>query len=272
MFLIGYCILVRREALDKAGGVQDMEHGGDDIDLSIRLRKAGYILVSRRTEFVYHHGFQTGERVHGKPNQANGWNSREMIENTNMELIRKHGFLEWWETLVQQKSAEGTAPENSIDAETEIVRKHLNGGIVVELGCGGKKTVPHAIGVDRIASGNGIPNINAHSEANIVADVEEPLPFADDYADSVIARHVFEHCLDPVRTMTNWKRILKTGGKLIVVCPDEKVDEGVPLNPEHVHAFTADTIKNLAGLLGFEEMAREENYNGVSFTSVLRKT
>src|SRR3989304_4448654 len=95
-FLIGFCILIRREALDSSGGVQDMEFGGDDLDLSIRLRKAGYTLLVRRDIFVYYHGFQTGNRVHGDHTTFNGWNSRNMKDNVNMQLIRRHGFLGWW--------------------------------------------------------------------------------------------------------------------------------------------------------------------------------
>jgi len=98
-FLIGYCMVVRREALDKAGGVQDMEVGGDDIDLSIRLRDVGYDLVVLRENFIYHHGFQTGNRIYGDHTKPNGWNSKNMTEETNMELIRKHGFIKLWSTL-----------------------------------------------------------------------------------------------------------------------------------------------------------------------------
>jgi GT2 family glycosyltransferase len=68
-YLIGFCILVRRKALDEAGGIQHMQHGGDDLDLSIRIRKAGYDLFSIRDVFVYHHGFVTGHKVHGTPDK-----------------------------------------------------------------------------------------------------------------------------------------------------------------------------------------------------------
>ena len=96
-YLIGFCLVLRREALDKAGGVHDVEVGGDDLDLSIRIKEAGYALISKRDAFVYHHGFQTGQRIFGGPEKAHGWNSREMIEGTAIELIKKHGFLKYWE-------------------------------------------------------------------------------------------------------------------------------------------------------------------------------
>ena len=73
--------------------------GGDDIDLSIRLRQAGYTLVCDRRAFVYHYGFRTGERVHGDRTVPGGWNSPQMIAATRDTLIAKHGqaaFADAW--------------------------------------------------------------------------------------------------------------------------------------------------------------------------------
>lgn len=98
-YLIGFCMLVRRSALDQVGGIDTTLPGGDDIDLSIRLRAAGYTLVCDRSTFVYHYGFRTGERVHGGPSTPGGWNSQEMISATANTLIAKHGqtaFDEVW--------------------------------------------------------------------------------------------------------------------------------------------------------------------------------
>jgi len=98
-YLIGFCLLVRRSALDEVGGIDTTLPGGDDIDLSIRLRQAGYTLVCDRRSFVYHYGFRTGERVHGDRTVPGGWNSPQMIAATRDTLIAKHGeaaFTEAW--------------------------------------------------------------------------------------------------------------------------------------------------------------------------------
>ena len=99
--LIGFFLMLRRSALNQVGGMNMDFRGGDDLDLSIRLRKAGYKLVARRDIFVFHHGFVTGNAVHGDHTKLEGWNSRNMTEKTNMHLIRKHGFKVWLETLWQ---------------------------------------------------------------------------------------------------------------------------------------------------------------------------
>ncbi len=122
-FLIGFCFVVRRSALEKAGGIDDSLPGGDDLDMSIRLRKAGFRLVVDKNVFVYHHGFKTGTRVHGSEAQKNGWNSFEMMEKTNHAIIAKHGFKEWWETY--KGAWEFPMPEfrsNATDSEGNIIR------------------------------------------------------------------------------------------------------------------------------------------------------
>lgn len=100
-YLIGFCMMVRREALDKVGGVDDTLPGGDDLDLSIRLRKEGYKLLANKEAFVYHHGFKSGTRLVGDHNTNGGWNSYEMLEKTNLALIKKHGLKAWYECLYE---------------------------------------------------------------------------------------------------------------------------------------------------------------------------
>lgn len=90
-FLIGFCVMYKRKVLDEVGGVPVGLPGGDDLDLGIRVRKAGYRLVCRRDIFIWHHGFQTGIRVHGDQNTPGGWNSKEMTDATHKALIERHG-------------------------------------------------------------------------------------------------------------------------------------------------------------------------------------
>ena len=90
-FLVGFCFLVRRQALVSAGGVDPSLPGGDDIDLSIRLRKKHWVLLVDKRVFVYHHGFVTGNRVYGPAHVPGGWNSREYGKAVTDALLAKHG-------------------------------------------------------------------------------------------------------------------------------------------------------------------------------------
>lgn len=271
-FLIGFCMLLRRSALDEVGGVDDTLPGGDDLDISIRMRKAGHILVVNRHVFVYHHGFQTGNRVHGDHMRPGGWNSPQMTENTNTALIRKHGFLNWWQTLtpIETPTKEKVNAFNA-DTEGDAVRSFLIPGSTVELGVGAKKTVPDAIGIDRIPKDHPIPYIAGVSQADIVADVQEPLPLTENETDNVIARHILEHCVDSVQTLKQWAQPLKDGGRLIISVPDERITDTIPVNPEHVHAFTPESLQRLGEAVGLEHVGTKTGYNGISFTICFKK-
>ena len=259
-FLIGFCMVLRRSALDEVGGVDETCPGGDDIDISIRLRKAGYMLLVRKDTFVYHHGFQTGNRVKGDHTVSGGWNSPQMTDKTNHWLIQKHGFLAWWKTLVR---SDGDVIEYT-DTEGDVVRKLVKGK-VYDLGCGAAKVTPDAIGVDIYAKGEDIPTIGV-SQADIQSDVTQELPFVD--ADTLVARHILEHVTDIAETLGYWKKALKPGGQLIVAVPDDTLVGSVPMNSEHVHAFTSKSLKNLMESLGWKTVSQQDSGNGISFISV----
>lgn len=265
-FLIGYCMMVRREALDTVGYLDEELPGGDDLDVSIRLRKASYKLLIDRTTFVYHHGFKSGTRLVG-----DYWNSITMTEKTNFALIRKHGFASWVECLYG--TGEGSSGAySSDDTEGDIVRQHVKGS-VLELGVGGRKTVPEAIGVDMIPNGEVISTLSGDqkSVADIIADVSAELPVEDESFDTIIARHVLEHVTDTVKTMTMWKSKLKPGGLMIVAVPDEDLHATIPLNVEHKHAYTQESLKRLMELMDFKTITIEDSRNYVGFVGVFQK-
>ena len=104
--LIGFCVLLRRRDLDAVGGVNTKWPIGDDVDLCIRLTKAGKKLLIDRRVFVYHHGFKTGVRVWGKPRQNGGWNSVEMVSEATQKLILTHGAEAVIDALGEEASPE----------------------------------------------------------------------------------------------------------------------------------------------------------------------
>lgn len=263
-FLIFFTVMVRRSAYEEVGGIDTKLPGGDDLDLSMRFRKAGYKILVDPAAFLIHHGFKTGERVKGGSDTKGGWNSQEMTDRTNQYLIKKHGFKEWW------KMRSGLTYDdlpNQGDVEGDLVRSYVGDSIsVVELGCGATKTVPNAVGVDRVAKGEPIPHLHgAVSVADIVADVSQPIPVDEESQDAVIARHILEHSIDSISTIHAWKKIIKKGGKLIVAVPDERVTNSIPLNPEHCHAFTMESLENLMEVCGLKLVGNESSRNGVSF-------
>lgn len=88
-FLIGFCATYRYNALLQVKGLDETLPGGDDLDLSIRLKEYGKLLCDRRS-FLYHYGSRTGPRVHGD------WDSLEAQHKTMNALIKKHGMIPWY--------------------------------------------------------------------------------------------------------------------------------------------------------------------------------
>jgi GT2 family glycosyltransferase/predicted SAM-dependent methyltransferase len=266
-FLIGFCMLLRRKVLDEIGGVDPNMVTGDDIDISIRMAKAGYHMIADNSIFIYHHGFQTGERVYGTPDKPGGWNSKKQTEETKMALIKKHGFKEWWQVMTSQDNPRLKPWIRT--HEIEIINKHLNGAEpeeIVDLGCGGEKVVKGSIGVDQIPPGEPIRDTNQISNADILADVSKRMPFDDGKFKVVIGRHVLEHCLDTIGTLEEWKRILDDNGQMIITVPDERISDTIILNPDHVHAYTPDTLKKVLSKVGMKVDEVEEFYSADSFT------
>jgi len=73
-------------------------------------------------------------------------------------------------------------------------------------------------------------------------DAEEMAGVADDSFDFVHSSHCLEHMRDPRRALDNWLRILKPGGHLVCLVPDEDLyEQGIfpsTWNVEHKHTFT----------------------------------
>lgn len=268
-FLIFFMVMIRREHLDAVGGIDTSLTGGDDFDLSIRMRKAGLKLVVEPDAFVIHHGFKTGTRIHGGHESQGGWNSQEMQDRTNQGLIRKHGF----KTFIDAICVVDVEPANKpTDLEGDVVRSLVGASEkVLELGCGGRKTIERAIGVDHSGHGEDCTHLSQTSVADVQADVQEPLPFEDFSQDCIIARHILEHCIDQIETLKNWNRVLNYGGRLIIAVPDEQVTEGIPMNPEHCHAYTQDSLANLLATCGFRKLASMSSKNGISFVACFSK-
>lgn len=80
---------------------------------------------------------------------------------------------------------------------------------VLDVGCGIKK-YPGSIGVDR----------NPDSNADVLCDLDRfPYPFRDDSFDSLRAIHVIEHVSDVIKTMEEFHRLVRPGGRILLVTP-----------------------------------------------------
>lgn len=80
--------------------------------------------------------------------------------------------------------------------------------VKLDLGAGDKKN-------------EGFISVGLEPGHDVVTDLRK-LPLPDDYADEAMAIHVIEHFYlwDVVPALTEWKRVLKPGGLLVLELPD----------------------------------------------------
>lgn len=81
-FLIGFALMISREAYEEVGPLDERFFAGsDDFDYSLRLRRAGYELVIAEDVFVRHLGMKTSKGVLGK--------SQEFFDEGNQRFFDK---------------------------------------------------------------------------------------------------------------------------------------------------------------------------------------
>jgi len=145
----------------------------------------------------------------------------------------------------------------------------------IDVGSGFRKTHPDAIGIDIIPKGetgeHGCMQ-GMRSVADVTASGDNLYMFEDGELDYVVSRHNLEHYVDVVKTLLEWKRVLKVGGVLGMVLPDESKIDTISLDPTHKHCFTPESIKRLLGLIGGFEIERIETViENWSFLVVARR-
>jgi SAM-dependent methyltransferase len=110
---------------------------------------------------------------------------------------------------------------------------------VLDLGCGINKT-PGAIGLDFNFDATG---------ADVIADVNSPLPFADNVFDEVRAVHLIEHVFDVMKTMAEIHRVTKAGGEIYLVTPHytDPLSWRDPTHRWHLNTYSFDYFDRFHG-------------------------
>jgi GT2 family glycosyltransferase len=254
--LIGFCMVVRTQVLKDIGGLDVDLSGGDDLDLSIRLLKMGKKLICDKTVYLHHIGQQTGGRL--KPNE---WDSTETQEVVMNQLIRKHGIKAWYQTFTagwDHMSKIGVAMD--MESEETWLSKKLqpykgNGFVGLNLGCGDNVVDLDDltfVGVDkRVGDEVGVGGQKFVKAApDLSADVMD-LSLQDNSIDFIMARHLFEHLIDPLEALQEWKRVLKPGGKVLITTPNYAQSDTMIIDSSHVHAYTLTSVSNMLEAAGW---------------------
>lgn len=134
--------------------------------------------------------------------------------------------------------------------------------VIYDLGCGTHKTLDRAIGVD------------LNPVADMIDSIDNMPLIADCSADIIISRHSLEHMLDLVRTLKEWRRILKPTGKIIVILPNHgelnTMDTWISQN-QHMHAFSRASFDLLIYIMpGLKIEKLEDVVPGWSFGAIIK--
>ncbi|OGP75037.1 MAG: hypothetical protein A2V86_05685 [Deltaproteobacteria bacterium RBG_16_49_23] len=128
-----------------------------------------------------------------------------------------------------------------VDAQGEIddlsERRHIWGKVIptpnkvvrLDLGCGRRK-LSGFIGVDHYR----------HPGVNVVLDLDQPLPFADDSVDLVLASNSLEHVNNLEFTMQEIYRVCRHGAQLCIISTYSNEELKVS-NPPHKQVFNEHT-------------------------------
>ena len=118
----------------------------------------------------------------------------------------------------------------------------------LDVGCGIRKH-EGAIGID----------INPASTADVICDLDRfPYPFADRSFERLRAVHVIEHLSDVIRTMEEFHRLVKPGGRIRIETPHYTDYSSFcdPTHKQHLNSFSFRTFGENHGGFGYYSEAK----------------
>ena len=207
--LVGYCLLIKREVIDKVGGLDEQFTPGnyEDDDFCMRTLRAGYHLMICRDTFIHHYGSMSF--------------SKDRNKFANVLSINSEKFRQKWGFYVGRGFCAEHHLINMMDPYEEGEKLRI-----LDIGCGCGATLLEIKNRYKNVELYGIESNEAMAKiAGCVAkvsscDVEKPWPYRDKFFDYIFMGDVLEHLYDPWRVVREMKRYLKDGGKVMACIPN----------------------------------------------------
>ncbi|MDT8717980.1 glycosyltransferase [Clostridium sp. 19966] len=254
LLLIGFCMLIKKEVVEKVGYLDELFTPGnfEDDDYSLRIRLAGYKLLLCRDVFIHHYGSasfgSTGDMFYN------------VFQLNKKKFEDKWGFDANYSTFIRGDII------NLIKADKNAALK------VLEIGCACGGTLLEIKNHYKNAELFGIElNSNTTKISSLIADIKnsniekEELAYEENYFDYIIFADVLEHLLNPWQVLTNIKKYLKHDGNILASIPNvmhysvirdllngnwNYVDAGI-LDKTHLRFFTYNQIISMFKNCGY---------------------
>ncbi|MDV9768075.1 glycosyltransferase [Clostridioides difficile] len=207
--LIGYCLMIKKEVLDKVGLLDEIFTPGnfEDDDISFRMLLSGYKLFLCKDTFIHHFGSI----------------SFKSSNNSYHELLKVNSnkFKDKWEfnALVNN-----TIQYNLI---SKIDRNENDEFTVLEIGCGSGATLVEIKNIYKNAKIYGIENnpairnIARNSFFVQELDVEnDNLGYNENYFDYIILGDILSNILDPWALLEKLRKFIKIDGYILASIPN----------------------------------------------------
>lgn len=207
--LIGFCMLIKREALEKVGLLDELFSPGlcEDSDYSFRLTKNGYKLMLCENVFIHHFGSTSFNEMAEK--------YKQLWERNRQKFQDKWGF----------HTAHHTQPREDIIKlfDPNDRQRNIN---VLDIGCAcgatlleikNKYPLSNLYGIEKNESA---AQIASNFAEVLVGDVEKQWNYQDNYFDYIILGDVLQQVIDPQSVLVKIKSSLKNNGTIIVSIPN----------------------------------------------------
>lgn len=207
--LIGFCMLIKREALEKVGLLDELFSPGlcEDSDYSFRLTNKGYKLMLCKNVFIHHFGSTSFNEMAEK--------YKQLWERNRQKFQDKWGF----------HTAHHTQPREDIIKlfDPNDRQRNIN---VLDIGCACGATLleiknqyplSNLYGIEKNESA---AQIASNFAEVLVGNVEEQWNYQDNYFDYIILGDVLQQVIDPQSVLVKIKSSLKNNGTIIVSIPN----------------------------------------------------
>lgn len=211
--LIGFCILVKREVIDKIGIFDEQFTPGncEDDDLSMRIIESGYKLMLCHDSFIHHFGSASFNKDYAQYNH--------ILRTNSLKFEEKWGFNFYYKSALKF---------DVIGNINEPIEKELN---ILEFDCGLGSTLlrlkymyPHTklygIETNKNAAhicGKMLEVMIEDFEKNYIMNFKED---TSDYFDYIILGNRLQFSIDPWKLLNEIKKFLKPGGYVIATIPN----------------------------------------------------